>query len=186
MSLWSDCGCTFLSSETQIQLCTTVHCVSSCTRHGSVSCASFNFHVSVEVFSMKFRCKCYFPSVALFLSEEMTPFLFFVCSCPQLYLSFFPPLFSHLICSSFCWTLPCPSPFLPLFSLTAPLTTPLSSTTLYHPPPLPLLFSFLMPHAKVYHSPGRPSSHHDDKRSVSDGGQRGTCCGQCVLKRFTC
>lgn len=101
-------------------------------------------------------------------------------------LVFFPPLFSHLICSSFCWTLPCPSPFLPLFSPTAPPTTPLSSTTLYHPPPLPLLFSFLIPHAKVYHSPGRPSSHHCDKRSVSDGGQRGTCCGQCVLKWSTC
>jgi len=41
---------------------------------------------------------------------------------------FFPPLSSHLICSSFCWTLRCPSPLSPLFSPTAPPTTPYSST----------------------------------------------------------
>lgn len=123
---------------------------------------SCSCHSGVSVISLLWLC---------FLWKEMTTF---ERSFPQFLLPFFPPLFSHLICSSFCWTRLCPSPFLPYsFQLLHPPSThnATSQHILYlHPPPL--LLSFLMQHAKVYHSHGHPSSQHFHGQSVADTGQK--------------
>lgn len=65
-----------------------------------------------------------------------------LCVPPSLTLFvFFPPLFSHLICSSFCWTLLGPSP------PSLPLSPPTTSQCIPHslPPPLLLFPSFIIP-----------------------------------------
>lgn len=65
-----------------------------------------------------------------------------LCVPPSLTLFvFFPPLFSHLICSSFCWTLLGPSP------PSLPLSPPTTSQCIPHslPPPLLLSPSFIIP-----------------------------------------
>lgn len=50
---------------------------------------------------------------------------------------------------------------------------------LYHHPPL--LFSFLVRHARVCHSPGHPSSQHCERQRTQTTLHLATCCGQCVL-----
>lgn len=190
MSLWSDCECTFLSSETQIQLYTSdcCVCVSSCTQPEFWLCSMFIFKLS-QLF-LEIQVWLLIPLWGLILWEEMTPFLFFVCSLPKLFLSVFPPLFSHLICSSFCWTLLCPSPFLP-YSLQLlhpqphffPANTVSSSSSFF------ISYPHATCHMPRFIAPLGVQVHNIVTNSVSDGGQKlrsGTCWRQSVLKWFTC
>lgn len=123
----------------------------------------------------------------LFLLKETTAFEW---SLPQLFLPFFPPLFSHLICSSFCWTLLCPSPFLPYsFQLLHPPSTLLFSTICIFLHILLLFYSLSSCYTPRFITPLGTQVHN----TVSTECVRrraetapGTCCGQCVLKSFTC
>lgn len=107
----------------------------------------------------------FFTSV---LVKGSDPFSVLCAFSSKLFLSLFPPLSSHLICSSFCWTPLCPSP---TFHSNCSTHNPTLQHILYQPPP-PLLFSFLVPHAEVHHSPGHTSSHHRDGQCVSDRGHK--------------
>lgn len=119
---------------------------------------------------------CFCSLCVLFLNSSCLFSLYFPLT------SSVPPSVRH------CYAHP---PFSPILS-NCSTHNPTFQHILYHPPPPlpPLLFSFLVPHAKVYHSPGCPSSQHGDKQCVGQRAETllhsGTCCVQCVLKRFTC
>lgn len=79
---------------------------------------------------------------------------------------FFPPLFSHLICSSFCWTLHRPSPPSPFIPPTAPPTLHPQSHCPAHTVS-PATSTSLAPSsvsAKPNRSPGCPGSQHSRHR----------------------
>lgn len=126
-----------------------------------IGCAVCASSVKSEV--KKMRWERYLLSVTV-VEKGNTPFLFIVCSLPQLFM-FFPLHFSsHLICSSFCWTPLCPSPHPPILSKRSTHVPPFLHI-LYQPPILPS-FSIMFPvqQAEVYHSLGLPGSRRRDKQ----------------------
>ena len=135
-------------------------------------------------------CECYSP-LWLFLLKEITAFEF---SLPRILSPFFPPLFSHLICSSFCWTLLCPSPFLPFsFQLLHPPSTLLSSTICIFLLILLLFYSLSSCYTQRFITPLGTQVHNTvSTECVRRAKERrvetapGTCYRQCVLKSFTC
>lgn len=139
MSSWSGCECTFLSSETHIQLYTSLLSLHVFLNQTFSLLVFFDLHrvpaIQVQVF---------FPSQRLCVPERKRTHF----PSSTLLAVFF---FSTLICSSSCWTWLCPSPPSSLIlskcsthPLTQPPTpaTPLFQHTPYHPPPsLPLFYS---------------------------------------------
>lgn len=84
--------------------------------------------------------ECYFVFCSLFFCVKGNdPVSILNVSPPSSPLVLFPPLFSHLICSSFCWTPLCPSPVLPFSPILSNGSThnPTSKYILYHPPFFP-------------------------------------------------
>lgn len=187
-SLWSDCAeRTFLSSETQTQLYTRVHCVcvSACTRHDSRLCASFYFHTSVwrlvletqlwVVVSLLWKGNIVVSVLCVFASTPLVSF-------PSTFLS--PHLFLLLLDTA----LPIPLPPSLPYSLTLLHPQPHFPIPTVSSPPPPLLFSSLVPHVEVYHSPGHTSSPQHDKLRVGQSAQlrlrSATRCRLSVLKRL--
>lgn len=193
MSLWSNCAeCTFLSSETWIKLYTSVRCVwvSPCARHDFWACSmsdTFTFQTKarpknsgVNVISClrfcfserKWACCCSLCAPFLDSFCVFSLHFFLTSSVPPSvgHCSAHPPLLSHSLL-----------PQLP---------------NAYHIPFLLLLFSFPLlllslplPHARVHHSPGCPSSQHHERLCRTGGWTvpgSGTCYRQCVFKRFIC
>lgn len=122
MSSWSGCECTFLSSETHIQLYTSLFSL-----HVVFLNQTFSLLVFFDLHRVPaLQVQVFFPSQCLCVPErKRTRF-----PSSTLLAVFF---FSTLICSSSCWTWLCPSPpFLPLFFPSAP---PTHSPSHPHPQP---------------------------------------------------
>lgn len=192
MSLWSNCAeCTFLSSETWIKLYMSGRCVwvSPCARHDFWACSmsdTFTFQTKarpknsgVNVIScLRF---CFSERKWACFCSLCAPFLDSFCVFPSTFFS--PHLFLLLLDTA----RPIP-PFSPtLSSHNFPMHTTFPPFLLFSFPPL--LLSLPLPHARVHHSPGCPSSQHHERLCRTGGWTvpgSGTCYRQCVFKRFIC